>query len=249
IKDTKDVENTVIKERSGTPIYVKNVAAVQVGTGYRRNIFEKDGNDVVGGVVVMRQGENPLAVTERVKKKIQGLQPGLPPGVRIVPAYDRTRLIHGAIDHLTGIQWQPPTVLYAVVVAGLAVLITLSRVRGRSAALALPLSVLVPGLALWVLGALRIPVPWPEGVLWHEMLIASVAILLILVHARSAFVICVTLPLAVLFAFLQMWLLRKLGIIDVQANIMSLAGITISIGILVDQAIVMVENATHHLKE
>jgi hypothetical protein len=133
-----DVENTVIKERSGTPIYVKNVATVQVGTGYRRNIYEKDGDDVVGGVLVMRQGENPLAVTERVKKKIQELQPGLPPGVRIIPAYDRTRLIHGAIDHLTGIKWQPPSVLYAVVLAGLALLITLSRVRGRSAALALP---------------------------------------------------------------------------------------------------------------
>src|SRR5437867_4699410 len=85
--------------------------------------------------------------------------------------------------------------------------------------------------------------------MWHEVLIASIAVFLILMHVRSVFVICVTLPLAVLFSFLQMWLLRKLGIIDVQANIMSLAGITISIGILVDQAIVMVENATHHLKE
>ena len=76
-----------------------------------------------------------------------------------------------------------------------------------------------------------------------------VAIMLILMHFRSAFVICMTLPLAVLFAFLMMWLLRVLHIIDVQANIMSLAGITISIGILVDQAIVMVENATHQLKD
>src|SRR5262249_52253508 len=86
-------------------------------------------------------------------------------------------------------------------------------------------------------------------VMWHEMLIASVAILLILMHVRSVFVICVTLPLSVLFSFLMLWLLRVLHIVDVQANIMSLAGITISIGILVDQAIVMVENSTHHLKE
>jgi Cu(I)/Ag(I) efflux system membrane protein CusA/SilA len=84
--------------------------------------------------------------------------------------------------------------------------------------------------------------------MWHEMIIASLAILLILVHVRSVFVICVTLPLSVLFSFLLMWLLRQTGIIDIQANIMSLAGITISIGILVDQAIVMTENATHHLK-
>ncbi len=116
------------------------------------------------------------------------MQPGLPDGVHIVAAYDRTRLIHGAIHTLT-------------------------------------------------------------EVMWHEMLIASVAILLILMHFRSVFVICVTLPLAVLFSFLLMWVLRQLGIIDIQANIMSLAGITISIGILVDQAIVMTENATHHLKE
>src|SRR5207247_8131081 len=111
-----------------------------------------------------------------------------PKGVRIIPAYDRTRLIQGAIHTLT-------------------------------------------------------------TVMWHEMLIASLAILLILVHFRSVFVICVTLPLAVLFSFLMMWLLRRAGIIDIQANIMSLAGITISIGILVDQAIVMTENATHHLKD
>jgi copper/silver efflux system protein len=188
IRDARDIEDTIVKQRAGTPLYVKNVATVQIGTGYRRNLLERDGNDTVGGVVIMRQGENPLAVTQRVKQKIQELQPGLPPGVRIVPAYDRTRLIHGAIDSLT-------------------------------------------------------------EVMWHEVIIASVAILLILMHFRSVFVICVTLPLAVLFSFLQMWLLRKLGIIDIQANIMSLAGITISIGILVDQAIVMVENATHHLKE
>jgi Cu(I)/Ag(I) efflux system membrane protein CusA/SilA len=136
----------------------------------------------------MRHGQNPLTVTDRVKEKIQELQPGLPDGVHIVPAYDRTRLIHGAIHTLT-------------------------------------------------------------EVMWHEMVIASVAILLILTHVRSVFVICVTLPLAVLSSFLLMWLLRQFGIIDIQANIMSLAGITISIGILVDQAIVMVENATHTLKD
>src|SRR5205823_13242285 len=82
----------------------------------------------------------------------------------------------------------------------------------------------------------------------HELLIASIAILLILMPVRSVFVICVTLPLAVLSSFLLMWVLRVMHIIDIQANIMSLAGITISIGILVDQAIVMTENATHHLK-
>ncbi len=161
---------------------------MQLGTQFRRSVYEKDGSEVVGGAVLMRHGENPLTVTQRVKDKIQELQPGLPEGVHIVPAYDRTRLITGAIH-------------------------TLTEVMG------------------------------------HEMIIASLAILLILMHVRSVFVICITLPLAVLFSFLMMSVLRKLGIIDIQANIMSLAGITISIGILVDQAIVMTENATHHLKE
>lgn len=183
-----DIENTVIKETDGTPIYVKTIASVQLGTQFRRSVYEKDGNEVTGGVVLMRHGGNPLAVTERVKEKIQEIQSGLPDGVHVIAAYDRTRLIHGAI-HTLG------------------------------------------------------------EVMWHEMLIASVAILLILMHFRSVFVICITLPLAVLFSFLLMWVLRQLGIIDIQANIMSLAGITISIGILVDQAIVMTENATHHLKD
>src|SRR5437588_6764061 len=189
IKGKESIEKTVVRRGpGGTPVYVKNLATVQLGQQFRRSVFEKDGNEVTGGVVLMRYGENPLAVTQRVKEKIQELQPGLPDGVRMVPAYDRTRLIEGAIQTLT-------------------------------------------------------------GVMWHEIVIASVAVFLILLHVRSAFVICVTLPLSVLFSFLLMWLLRQLGIIDIQANIMSLAGITISIGILVDQAIVMTENATHHLKE
>ena len=187
IKDKTDIENTVIKEVKNTPIYVKSIASVQLGTQFRRNVYEKDGNEVTGGVVLMRHGGNPLAVTEAVKKKIQEMQPGLPVGVHVVAAYDRTRLIHGAIHTLS-------------------------------------------------------------GVMWHEMAIASIAILIILMHVRSVFVICITLPLSVLFSFLLMWVLRQLRIIDIQANIMSLAGLTISIGILVDQAIVMTENATHHLK-
>src|SRR5947209_3183367 len=189
IKGKESIEKTVIRRvAGGTPVYVDNVATVQLGQQFRRSVYEKAGNEVTGGVVLMRYGENALAVTQRVKEKIQELQPGLPAGVRIIPAYDRTRLIKGAIHTLT-------------------------------------------------------------GVMWHEVVIASLAVFLILLHVRSAFVICITLPLSVLFSFLLMWLLRHLGIIDIQANIMSLAGITISIGILVDQAIVMTENATHHLKE
>ncbi len=188
VRGREDIENTVVKSVNGVPVYVKTVATVQMGSGFRRGVFEKNGDEVVGGVVLMRHGENPLRVTQRVKEKIEELKPGLPEGVKIVPAYDRTRLIRGAVRTLA-------------------------------------------------------------DVMWHEMAIAALAILLILSHVRSAFVICVTLPLSVLFSFGLMWLLRRAGVVDVQANIMSLAGITISVGVLVDQAIVMVENATHHLKE
>ncbi|MCY2987831.1 MAG: efflux RND transporter permease subunit [Planctomycetota bacterium] len=182
IESTQDIEKTVVKADSenGTPIYVSNLGTVSQGSEFRRSVLEKNGNEAVGAVVMMRHGENPLEVTQRIKAKIQELQAGLPEGVRIVPFYDRTRLIHGAIEMIT-------------------------------------------------------------ETLLHEMLIASIAILLILMHFRSALLICMTLPLAVLVSFI---LMRHF---NVSSNVMSLAGIAISIGILVDQSIVIVENATHHL--
>ncbi|MGA2034081.1 MAG: efflux RND transporter permease subunit [Thermoguttaceae bacterium] len=182
IRSTRDIEKTVVKAdaEKGTPICVANLGTVSLGSEFRRSVLEKNGNEAVGAVVMMRHGENPLEVTKRIKAKIQELQPGLPEGVRIVPFYDRTRLIHGAIEMIT-------------------------------------------------------------GTLRDEMIIASLAILLILMHFRSAVVICMTLPLAVLVSFI---LMRHFNI---ASNIMSLSGIAISIGILVDQAIVMVENATHQL--
>ena len=180
IESLRDVENTVIKSVGGTPITVAQVATVQFGSAIRRASLEKDGNEVVGGVVLMRYGENPLEVTERIKDKIAQLQPGLPAGVRIVPFYDRTRLIHDAIHTVT-------------------------------------------------------------GTLKEEMFIASLLILLILWHVRSALIVCIILPMSVLVSFILMRL------INIPSNIMSLSGIAISIGVLVDSSIVMVENATHHL--
>ena len=93
IKDKQDIEDAVIKEVDGTPIYVKTVANVSLGTQFRRSVYEKDGNEVTGGAVLMRHGENPLKVTERIKDRIHELQAGLPAGIHVVPAYDRTRLI------------------------------------------------------------------------------------------------------------------------------------------------------------
>ncbi len=182
IRNTKDIENIVVKAdpRTGTPVYVSNVATVTLGSEFRRSVLEKNGNEAVGGVCMMRYSENPLEVTRRIKKKIEELQPGLPPGVRIVPFYERTRLIHGAIETLV-------------------------------------------------------------DTLLHEVIIASAMVLLVLMHVRSTLVVVLTLPMTVLVSFI---LMRVFGI---ASNIMSLAGIAISIGVLVDSSIVMVENATHHL--
>ncbi|MCX7047943.1 MAG: efflux RND transporter permease subunit [Candidatus Sumerlaeota bacterium] len=182
IRSVEDIRDTVITARNGVPIRVGDVALVQMGSEFRRSVLEKNGSEATGGVVMMRYGENPLEVTKRIKAKIREIQKGLPEGVRIIPFYDRTRLIESAIH-------------------------TVSRV------------------------------------LEHELLIAAIAILLILTHARSVFVIVVTLPLSILFAFMLM------RVFSVSSNIMSLSGIAISIGILVDQSIVMLENATHRLTQ
>jgi Cu(I)/Ag(I) efflux system membrane protein CusA/SilA len=182
LRGVKDLENVVVAERDGVPIYVQNLSALKLGPEYRRCMMEKNGTEAVGGVVMMRYGENPLKVTQAIKDRIEQLQAGLPAGVRIVPFYDRTRLIEGAIHTLL-------------------------------------------------------------GTLKEEIIVASLVVLLVLRHLRSAIVVCVTLPLAVLVAFIIMYYL------DVPSNIMSLSGIAISIGVLIDASIVMVENAMHGLTE
>jgi Cu(I)/Ag(I) efflux system membrane protein CusA/SilA len=182
LRDLEDLRRVPVTARDGVPLTLGQVAGVQFAPEPRRAVLEKNGSEAVGGVVLMRHGENPREVTRRIEMKIAELQPGLPPGVRIVPFYDRTRLIDGAIHTLT-------------------------------------------------------------GVLREEMIIAAFAVLLILTHLGSAFVVIVTLPLAVLVSFILMRLFQ------IPSNIMSLSGIAISIGVLVDAAIVMVENATHELTD
>lgn len=182
IRGLEDISRVVIESRGGVPIRVEDVATVQLGPQLRRSVLAKNGREAVGGVVMMRFGENPLEVTRRVKQKIVALQPGLPAGVRIVPFYDRTPLIEGAIA-------------------------TLRRT------------------------------------LIEEILIASLAVLVVLTHVRSSFVICATLPLSILFSFI---LMRVFGI---PSNIMSLSGIAISIGVLIDAGIVITENAYTRLQQ
>lgn len=182
-----DLEQTVLAGEGDEIVRLADVARVSLGPQFRRGVLEFDGNEVAGGVILMRYGENPLEVTRRIRAKIAELSAGLPPRVRITPVYDRTPLIKAAVSTVTG--------------------------------------TLVEAIAT-----------------------ATICVLVVLLHFRTSLVIAVTLPLAALSSFAAMWGLRKLGIADIQTNIMSLAGIVVSIGVLVDSSIVMAENAMHRLQ-
>jgi Cu(I)/Ag(I) efflux system membrane protein CusA/SilA len=183
VKSIADLEKLVLKAEGGTPIQVKDVATVALGPEIRRGVADFNGEgDVVGGIVVMRQGENALGVIERVKAKLEELKSSLPEGVEVITTYDRSELIGQAI----------------------------TTVRSK---------------------------------LIEEILIVSAVILVFLWHIPSAIVPIVTIPVAVALAFIPMYAM------GMGANLMSLAGIAISIGVLVDGAIVEVENAynkIHH---
>jgi Cu(I)/Ag(I) efflux system membrane protein CusA/SilA len=167
----------------GVPIRVADVAEVSLGPAMQRGAAELNGEGLaVGGIVVMRYGENALDVIERVKRRIAEIEPGLPEGVEIVPVYDRSSLIERAID-------------------------TLKRV------------------------------------LVEEMIIVSLVIVAFLLHLRSALVAVITLPVAVLLAFIPM---HYQGL---TANIMSLGGIAVAIGAMVDAAIVIIDNIHKRLSE
>jgi Cu(I)/Ag(I) efflux system membrane protein CusA/SilA len=182
INSVADVENTVIGSSNGTPIYVRNVADVHLGSAFRTGALDKDGKEAVGGVVIARYGVNTLDVIEGVKKKITELQPGLPEGVRITSFYDRTQLINRATH-------------------------TLKRT------------------------------------LIEELILVTLAHIIFLAHFRSILIVTIPLPLAVLLAFLFM---HYMGI---SSNIMSLSGIAIAIGVLVDAGIVVTENAFRFMEQ
>ena len=182
VKRVADLENVVLDSREGTPIRIRDVGVVQLGPSERRGIAELDGQgQTVGGVVVMRSGENALDVIARVKARLQELQPSLPRGVEIVPTYDRSELIQASIH-------------------------TLRRT------------------------------------LVEELLVVALVIAVFLLHVRSTLVPVLVLPVAVLLAFIPM---RWMGL---GANIMSLGGIAIAIGAMVDAAIIVVENIHKHLE-
>lgn len=184
IKKSEDIEKIAVGVNdNGTPILLRDVATVRLGPDMRRGLVDLDGQgEVVGGIVVMRFGENALTVIERVKAKLKELEPSMPKGVKIVSTYDRNDLIRESIATAN------------------------------------------------------------ESLL-EELLVTGVLIVAFLLHVRSAMVPILTLPIAVLIAFIPMYLLQ------VGINIMSLGGIIVAIGDMVDAAIVMVDNAHKRLEE
>lgn len=184
IQSVNDIKSIPIKVnyQTGTPVYLRDVADIAIGPLMRRGLAESNGEgETVGGIVVMRYGGNVLDVIENVKKKIEQLKSGLPSDVEIKPVYDRSDLIHRAIDTLS-------------------------------------------------------------SKLIEEILIVAIVCVIFLFHARSALVALFTLPTAILIAFIVM---HQQGL---SADIMSLGGIAIAIGAMVDAAIIMLENAHKHLE-
>src|SRR6266498_361938 len=183
IKKIEDIENIVLKVENGTPVYLKNVGNVHLGGDIRRGVAELDGRgEAVGGIIVMRFGENALNVIDGVKAKLQEVQHAMPPGVKIVPTYDRSWLIGESID----------TLRHALI---------------------------------------------------EESIVVSIVIIIFLFHFRSALIPILALPIAVVASFIPMYYL------GVTSNIMSLGGLALAIGVLVDASIVMVENAYRHVSE
>jgi len=148
IKNTKDIENAVLTTQNGTPIYVKNVATVHLGPDLRYGVTDLDGKgEVVGGVVVMRYGENALKVIEGVKKKLEEVRSSFPPGVRIVPTYDRSTLIYRAIDTLR------EKLIEESIVVALVCVVFLWHVRSALIAIIiLPIAIIMSFIPLYRLG-------------------------------------------------------------------------------------------------
>ncbi len=182
IKGVEDIGKIAVSMHGGVPIYIEDVGAVTIGPDFRRGALDRAGTEVTGGVVVMRHGENPVRVIDGVKNRIEELRVGLPPGVRIVPFYDRTELI------------------------------------GR------------------VTNTLR-------DALLQEILVTIFVIVIFLFHFFGGMIISAVLPLGVLISFI---LMRVFGI---DANVMSLGGIAIAIGVMVDAGSVLVENIYRKIAE
>lgn len=182
VQSVEDIKNMVITQNNNIPIYVKDVARVELGPDFRRGVLTKFGNEAAGGIVVQRMGENTLNVIDAVKAKIAEIQPTLPEGMKIVPFYDQTELVKRAVSTLT-------------------------------------------------------------RALIEEFILVSIIVLVFLGNFRSSIIVTSAIPIGILIAFI---LMKQ---INLSANLMSLGGIAIGIGVMTDAAIVMVENVYRHLAE
>ncbi|ANJ67394.1 cation transporter [Halothiobacillus diazotrophicus] len=184
LKSVADIERIPVGvTKTGTPILVRDLGSVRLAPAPRRGVADLNGKgEVVGGIIVMRSGENARQVIDAVKTKLEHLKPSLPKGVEVVPVYDRSGVINRAVDTLS-------------------------------------------------------------NKLIEEFLVVALVCIVFLFHFRSALVAIVSLPLGVLAAFIVMHLQ------GINANIMSLGGIAIAIGAMVDAAIVLIENAHRHLTD
>ncbi len=235
IKDLKDIENSVIKVNDNVPIFIKNVAHVSLGPALRRGALDKGGTEATGGVVVVRYGGNPLAAIKNVKKMIAQISPGLPEKVLIdFRKVDKQTVIKFADSQ--GFQAFDDTTLNQV-----EWLKWIKNVKKEERPPWVNLSkvTIIPfydrtGLIYETLGTLN-------TALSEEILVTIIVIIIMLMHLRSSLVISGTLPLAVLLCFIAM------KAFHVDANIVSLSGIAIAIGAIVDMGIIVCENILKHL--
>ncbi|HHT9151856.1 MAG TPA: efflux RND transporter permease subunit, partial [Candidatus Wujingus californicus] len=146
IKNISDIENITVGSYNGVPVFIKNIGIVQVGGEFRRGALDKEGAEAVGGIVIMRQGQNPLEVIKRVKQKIQEIEPGLPQGVKIVPFYDREGLIYRVINTLK------EALIEEIIITSIVVVIFLLHVRSIIiCCLGFPVSILVSFLGMYLM--------------------------------------------------------------------------------------------------
>ncbi len=185
IQSMNDLKNIPLKInlKQGNPLTIGDIANVYIGSSMRRGIIDWNGEgEAVAGIIIARHGVNTLEVIERVKKRIKEIEPFLPEGIKIIPAYDRSKIIHRAVENIS---WK----------------------------------------------------------LLEEMIVVSIVITIFLLHFRSSFVAIFTLPVGVLASLITMYFL------GINANIMSLGGIAIAIGVMVDASIVLIENLHKHIEK
>ncbi len=182
LKSLKDVRDIVVDIKDEVPIFMKNIAEVQYGSGFRYGILDDGGKEAVGGVITMRKGENPIAVIKNIKSKIKQIEKGLPEDIKIVPFYDRSEMIDASLENL-------------------------------------------------------------KSSMIHELVVTIIIVLLFLLNFVIASIIIMVLPISIAATFGVMYFM------GIDANIMSLAGIIIAFGAIVDVGIIFIENIYNSLSD